>query len=306
MSSSRNGLYFAGAAYTLWGAFPIYFKQLSGVAADEILAHRISWSVAFLVVVLFATKRVSSVRDGLTSPRVVLVSAGSALLLSVNWLVYIWAVNNNRIVDASLGYFITPLVSILLGQWVLSEKLRLMQWAAVLLALVGVLWLTWNAGKPPWIGLSLAVSFGLYGLLRKVAALGALEGLALETILLLPLALGWLVWLYTQRPSALAAGSTSEVLLLVASGPITAIPLLLFAAGARRLSMANLGFLQYIAPSLQFAAGTLLYAEPMVASRLTGFVLIWLALAVFTAQSLWSQRARVTTGTPRDASKILG
>lgn len=295
MPSSRNGLYLAGAAYTLWGAFPIYFKQLVGVSADEILAHRISWSFAFLVSVLIAVKRWSWVRGAVTGRRVILVSGASALLLSLNWLVYIWAVNSNHVVDASLGYFITPLVSILLGQWVFKEKLRPTQWAAVTLALVGVLWLTWDAGKPPWIGLVLAGSFGLYGLLRKVAPLGALEGLALETAMLLPLALAWIVWLYTQRPSALSSSPTSVVLLLVASGPITAIPLLLFAAGARRLSMANLGFLQYIAPSLQFIVGTLLYAEPMVGSRLTGFAIIWVALAIFTAQSLLVKSEQVAS-----------
>lgn len=296
MTSSRNGLYLAGTAYVLWGAFPIYFKQLTSVPADEILAHRISFSVAFLLLLLVVLKRWSWFWNAFTSRKVILVSAGSAVLLSVNWLVYIWAVNSNRVVDASLGYFITPLVSILLGQWMFEEKLRPLQWAAVLLALIGVMWLTWDAGKPPWIGLTLALSFGLYGLLRKLAPLGALEGLALETILLMPLALGWITWLSTRRPSAFLTSPPSVAALLIASGPITAIPLLLFAAGARRISMANLGFLQYIAPSLQFVIGTLLYAEPMVASRLAGFALIWLALAVFTAQSLWGQRECARAG----------
>jgi len=294
MSSSRNGLYLAGAAYTLWGAFPIYFKQLAGISADEILAHRIVWSVAFLAMVLLILKRWAWVREAVTSKRVLGAFAASALLLSLNWLIYIWAVNANHVVDASLGYFITPLVSILLGQWVFREKLRALQWAAVGIALVGVLWLTWDAGTLPWIGLSLAVTFGLYGLLRKVAPLGALEGLALETVMLLPLALGWIAWLSTQHPSALSTSSTGVSLLLIASGPITAIPLLLFAAGARRISMANLGFLQYIAPSLQFAAGTLLYNERMTGGRLTGFIIIWVALAVYTLESIWSQRGAAT------------
>lgn len=295
MTSPRKGLYLAGAAYVSWGAFPIYFKQLTSVTADEILAHRITWSVVFLVLLLAIMQRWAWLKEAFTSRKVVLVCAGSALLLSVNWLVYIWAVNSDRVVDASLGYFITPLVSILLGQWVFHEKLQPMQWAAVGIALLGVLWLTWDAGNPPWIGLSLALSFGLYGLLRKTAPLGALEGLAMETLILLPLALGWILWLSTQRPSTLVTSPTSVVVLLVASGPITAVPLLLFAAGARRISMTNLGFLQYIAPSLQFATGTLLYDESMVGSRLMGFALIWLALAVFTAHSLWGQQER---GTP--------
>ncbi|MDX2219569.1 MAG: EamA family transporter RarD [Burkholderiales bacterium] len=291
MPSSRNGLYLAAAAYTLWGAFPIYFKQLAGIRADEILAHRIAWSVAFLGLVLLVLKRWAWIREAVTSRKVLLAFGASALLLSLNWLIYIWAVNANHVVDASLGYFITPLVSILLGQWVFKEKLRSLQWVAVAIALVGVLWLTWDAGTLPWIGLSLAVTFGLYGLLRKVAPLGALEGLSLETVLLLPLALGWIAWLSTQQASALTTSPTITAAWLIASGPITAIPLLLFAAGARRISMANLGFLQYIAPSLQFAAGTLLYNERMTGGRLTGFIIIWAALAVYTLESLWSQRA---------------
>lgn len=297
MPSSRNGLYLAAAAYTLWGAFPIYFKQLAGIRADEILAHRIVWSVAFLAGVLLVLKRWAWIREALTSRKVLLAFAASALLLSLNWLIYIWAVNANHVVDASLGYFITPLVSILLGQWVFKEKLRALQWAAVAIALVGVLWLTWDAGTLPWIGLSLAVTFGLYGLLRKVAPLGALEGLSLETAMLLPLALAWIAWLGTQQPGALSTSPTVTAMWLIASGPITAIPLLLFAAGARRISMANLGFLQYIAPSLQFAAGTLLYNERMTGGRLTGFIIIWVALAVYTVESLWSQRAAASEPT---------
>ncbi len=291
MPSSRKGLYLAAAAYTLWGAFPIYFKQLATISADEILAHRISWSVVFLVAVLIFLRRFDWIRPALASKRVLGIFAGSAILLSVNWLIYIWAVNNDHVVDASLGYFITPLLSILLGQWWLKERLRSLQWAAVAVASFGVLWLTWDAGTLPWIGLSLAASFGLYGLMRKIAPLGALEGLTLETVILLPLALGWLTWLASQQPSALATSSTSMTLLLIASGPITAIPLLLFAAGVRRISMANLGFLQYIAPSLQFAAGTLLYNERMTGGRLIGFVIIWVALAVYTLESIWSHRS---------------
>lgn len=294
MSYSRNGLYLAGAAYTLWGAFPVYFKQLASVPADEILAHRITWSVTFLVLLLITMKRWSWLRASLGDAKVIGVSAGSALLLSLNWLVYIWAVNSNRVVDASLGYFMTPLVSIVLGQWVFKEKLRPTQWVAVLIASLGVAWLTWYSGKLPWVGLVLASSFGLYGLLRKMAPLGALEGLALETIMLLPLALGWMIWLGSQRPSALSSNPIGVALLLIASGPITAIPLLLFAAGARRVSMLNLGFLQYIAPSLQFAVGTLLYAEPMVGGRFAGFVLIWVALGVFTSHSLFNRSIQPT------------
>lgn len=290
MSSSRKGLYLAGAAYTLWGAFPIYFKQLAGIGADEILAHRIVWCVLFLGAVLLVLRRFAWLKDAFTSRRTLQVFGASALMLSLNWLIYIWAVNTNHVVDASLGYFITPLFSILLGQWFFKEKLRSLQWLAVVIALAGVVWLTWEAGRAPWIALALAATFGLYGLLRKIAPLGALEGLSLETLLIVPLAIGYLLWLTTQHPSALQTQPGITVFWLLASGPVTAIPLLLFAAGARRISMANLGFLQYIAPSLQFAAGTLLYNERMTGGRFAGFVIIWIALALYTAESIWSQR----------------
>jgi chloramphenicol-sensitive protein RarD len=248
------------------------------------------WSVLFLAGVLTALRRWSWLPVAVRQRKVLAIFAASALMLSINWLTYIWAVNNDRIVDSSLGYFITPLVSILLGQLFLHERLRRVQWVAVAIAAAGVLWLAIEARQLPWIGLVLALSFGTYGLLRKIASLGALEGLALETFMLLPAAVvyGWI--LFHSDRSAFADGNIALQAMLLALGPVTAIPLLLFAAGARRISLATLGFLQYIAPSLQFMVGTMLYGESMTPGRLAGFAVIWVALAVYSVESLLAHR----------------
>jgi chloramphenicol-sensitive protein RarD len=295
MSSPRSGVYLAASAYLIWGLFPIYFKQVRAAPPAEILAHRIVWSVAFLVGVLLVLRQWSWLGKAIRQPKVLGIFAASAVLLALNWLTYIWAVNNDRVVDSSLGYFITPLVSILLGQMFLHEKLRKGQWGAVALAAIGVLWLTVDARQLPWIAIVLAITFGSYGLLRKIASLGALEGLALETFVLFPVAAAYALFLVQSANSAFVQGSTSLQLLIVASGPITAIPLIMFAAGARRIKLATLGFLQYIAPSLQFAVGTLVYGESMSAGRLAGFAIIWIALAVYTAESLIAHRPVSTT-----------
>jgi len=290
MSSPRSGVYFAAGAYLLWGLFPIYFKLARAAPPAEILAHRIVWSVLFLAGVLTLLRRWAWLPLAARQPRVVAVFAASALLLSLNWITYIWAVNNDRVVDSSLGYFITPLVSILLGQLFLHERLRKGQWLAVAIAAAGVLWLTVDARQLPWIGIALALTFGSYGLLRKIASLGALEGLAMETFMLLPFALGYGIFLVESGRSAFVHGDWLLRTLLLALGPVTAIPLLMFAAGARRIKLATLGFLQYIAPSLQFMVGTLLYGESMSVGRLAGFALIWLALVVYSIESLLSHR----------------
>lgn len=283
-------MFFAATAYTLWGMFPLYFKLLQGVPSPQILMHRIVWSLAFVLAALTWRRQWQWLPKLLRQPRVLRGFGVSALLLSSNWLLYIWAVNSGRVVDASLGYFITPLVNVLLGYLLLKEKLRPLQWAAIALAAAGVVWLTWQGGQLPWIGLLLAATFGTYGLLRKTAALGPLEGLTLETLLLVPLALGYLALLSTQGQNVFHSASTATRWLLAASGPVTAIPLLLFAAGARRIPLSTLGFLQYIAPTLQLLVGVWLYREPFDGARLTGFVTIWAALAVYSAEGLWQVR----------------
>ncbi|TMH33328.1 MAG: EamA family transporter RarD [Betaproteobacteria bacterium] len=289
------GLAYAFLAYVLWGLFPLYFRQVAAVPALEIVLHRSVWALLVLLLLLTALRRWSWLRDVLGRPRQLALFALSALLLSGNWLMYVWAVNHHRVIDASLGYFINPLVSVLLGYAVLHERLRRVQWAAVALAAAGVVWLTWRVGQLPWIALVLAVSFGLYGLMRKTASLGALEGLALETLLLAPIALPLLAWWTLQGTSALASGDLSLIAWLVLAGPLTAVPLLLFAAGARRITMATLGLLQYIAPTIQLLLGVWLYREPFDASRLAGFAMIWTALGIYSAEGWWTLRRRTAT-----------
>jgi chloramphenicol-sensitive protein RarD len=281
------GILYAAAAYILWGLFPVYFKALQNVPPSEILWHRITWAFVFLLIVLAVRRQWRWMARVVRQPKVLAGFTASAVLLSVNWYIYIWSVNNGHVVDASLGYFMNPLVSVLLGFLLLHERLRPAQWAAVALAAAGVGWLTWQAGHPPWIGLALAFSFGFYGLLRKTAALGALEGLSLETFLLFPIAFGYLVLLALNGQNAFLHASVPSKWLLVAAGPITAIPLLLFAAGARRIPMSTLGLLQYLAPSLQLLLGVWLYNEPFGGKRLLGFAVIWSALALFSLEGLW-------------------
>ncbi|MEO8408399.1 MAG: EamA family transporter RarD [Oxalobacteraceae bacterium] len=283
----RSGIFFAATAYVLWGLFPLYFKLLQTIPASQILMHRIIWSLAFVLVLLAWRRQWKWLPKVVRQPRVLLGFGASALLLSTNWLIYIWAVNNGRVVDASLGYFITPLVNVLFGYLLLKERLRPLQWAAIALAAAGVAWLTWQSGQLPWIGLALAATFGTYGLLRKTAALGPLEGLTLETLLLVPLALGYLALLGLQDQNSFHSAPAATRWLLAAAGPITAIPLLLFAAGARRIPLSTLGFLQYIAPTLQLLLGVWLYREPFGGARLIGFITIWTALAVYSAEGLW-------------------
>jgi chloramphenicol-sensitive protein RarD len=289
-----TGLLAAALSYALWGLFPLYFRQLTEVPALEIVLHRSVWSLVFVVLLLAVMKRWAWLADVARQPRTLAIFAASALLLSSNWLIYVWAVNNGRVMEASLGYFINPLVNVVLGMVFLHERLRPAQRWALGVAAAGVAWLTWTAGVPPWISLALAFSFGLYGLLRKTAPLGALEGLALETALLAPLAIPALAW-FSWHGGALQGASMSTWAWLLFAGPLTAVPLLLFAFGARRVTMATLGLLQYLAPTIQFALAVWLFHEPLKAERLMGFVLIWIALALYSAESLWRLRRAAVT-----------
>ncbi|RZI44011.1 EamA family transporter RarD [Herbaspirillum sp. HC18] len=292
----NTGILYAASAYAIWGVFPLYFKSLQAIAPMEILLHRMVWSLVFVVIVLAARRQWGWLRDALRRPKVLAGFAVSALLLSSNWFIYIWAVNNGHVVDSSLGYFINPLFNVLLGSLILRERLRPGQWTAVALAACGVAWLTWQGGSLPWIALLLATTFALYGLMRKTAALGALEGLTLETLLLFPLAFGYLAVLTAQGHNSFLTAPLSSQFLLAAAGPITAIPLLLFAAGARRIPLSLLGLLQYIGPTLQLLLGVWLYHEPFSSARLAGFALIWSALAVYSLEGLWQNwRAKQQT-----------
>lgn len=286
----NTGILYAALAYAAWGLFPLYFKQVADVPSLEVVMHRTVWSLVFVFGVLMVRRQWSWLGAVLRQPRVLGAFALSAMLLSGNWLTYVWAVQNQHVVDASLGYFILPLVNVALGFVFLKERPRPGQWLAVAVAAAGVLWLAVQAGRLPWIALVLALSFGFYGLLRKLAVLGALEGLALETLVLAPVAaimLGWWAW---QGEGALVQGPSAAVGWLLLAGPMTAVPLLLFAAGARLIPMSTLGILQYISPSLQFALGVWLFHEPFQPARLVGFVLIWTALLVYSLEGWWTRR----------------
>lgn len=286
----KPGAVYAAAAFTCWGLFPLYFQQLAAVPSSEVLVHRVAWSFLLMAGVLLVRRQWAWLAPALRQPKVVVAFTASALLLSINWVAYIWSVANGHVVEASLGYFINPLVNVVLGCLVLNERLRRLQWAAIGLALAGVVWLGLLAGRPPWIALLLAATFGLYGLLRKVASLGAVEGLALETLLLAPLAIAVLGWWMAQGQGHFPSPSLATNAWLIGLGPITAVPLLLFAAGARQVSMTTLGLLQYIGPTLQLAIGVWWFGEPFDPARLLGFALIWLAIALYTAEGWHTAR----------------
>lgn len=280
------GVAYAALAFLWWGLFPLYFRIVTTVPAPQILAHRVMWCLVFLAALLTVRRQWGWLRQVLRQPRVLAAFVASALLIGANWLAYIWAVNHGHVLEASLGYFITPMVNVLLGVTLLHERLRRAQWLALGIATAGVLWLTVQAGRPPWIALSLAITFGSYGLLRKIAVLGALEGLTLETMLLAPLALLVLGMATLDGSARFPAPDALTDVWLMALGPITAVPLLLFAAAARRLSMATLGIVQYLGPSIQFLLGVWVFNEPFSAGRLIGFGGIWLALLIYTLDGL--------------------
>ena len=286
----KNGTLAALAAYVLWGFLPAYWKLLSAVPPIEILSHRIVWSLVVCALFLAATRRTAWVKRALARPATLAPLALTALLLGANWLIYILAVNSGHIVESSLGYFINPLLNVLLGTLFLRERLRTGQWAAIGLAFAGVTYLTLSAGRPPWIALSLALTFGFYGLIRKVAVIGAVEGLTVEVTLLSAPALVFLLNSAVRGTGAFVAAGQAVTLLLAFSGVVTALPLALFTIGARRVTLTTLGVLQYIAPTLQFLLGVLVYGEDFQPSRLLGFSLIWLALIIFWVEGLIQYR----------------
>lgn len=285
------GIFYAVLAYSAWGVFPLFFKQIAAVDAIEVVLHRTVWSMVFVVGVLTLRRQWGWLSGAVRQPRVLATFVASACLLGCNWLVYVWAVTHDHVLDASLGYFILPLVNVAMGYVVLHERPRRGQWLAVAVAACGVLWLALQSGHVPWVALVLALTFGVYGLLRKLAALGALEGLALETLVLTPVAVGVLVWWTWHGQGVLAQPPSALWLWLLLAGPITAVPLLLFAAGARRIPLSTMGLLQYISPSLQLLIGVFLYGEPFGA-RALGFGLIWLALVLYSVEG-WLRSTRV-------------
>ncbi|MBJ2164634.1 EamA family transporter RarD [Acidovorax sp. IB03] len=286
-----SGILYGLSAYVLWGMFPLFFKQLQAASAIEVVLHRMVWSLVFVLIVLAVLRRWSWLGDVRRSPALLGKFAVSALLLAGNWLSYVWAVNNGHVLDASLGYFILPLINVALGFIFLHERPRKAQWVAFALAASGVLWMAVQSGHVPWLALLIAMTFGFYGLMRKTATLGALEGMSLETMLLAPLAVVALLWAGPSGPgSQWPAHDAHTWLFFLLSGPVTAIPLLLFAAGARRVPLSTMGFLQYITPSILALMGVFLYGETFAGPRAVGFVFIWVALALYTAEGLWAGR----------------
>ncbi len=295
MSSSRKGVLAALTAYVLWGLFPLYWPLLEPAGAVEILAHRMTWSLIVVLVLLTVMRKWASIRAVVRRPRTVALLAVAAVLISVNWGLYIWAVNNGHVVESSLGYFINPLLSIGLAVVVLGERLRRLQWWAIGFAALAVVVLTIDYGRLPWIALTLAMSFALYGLVKKVCGVGAVESLTIETSLLFLPAAGFLIYLQVNGTGTFGHVSAGKDLLLAGSGVVTAIPLVLFAAAAGRIPLATIGLMQYLTPVMQFLVGVLIRHEPMPLPRLFGFGLIWVALALMGAESLrhWQRQPRL-------------
>jgi chloramphenicol-sensitive protein RarD len=291
----NKGILYAVGAYLLWGLLPIYWKALQTVPAAQILSHRFVWSFVFLLCLILIRREWREFKHTFSSHKTVLIYALAACLLGVNWLTYIWGVNAGFVVETSLGYFINPLVSVLLGVFFLKEKLRPFQWIPVILAGLGVFYLTISYGAVPWIALVLASSFGTYGLLKKTAPLGSLHGLGLETtILLIPTTL-FLLRAEIQGIGVFGHLNGVTTVLLALTGIVTAFPLLLFASAARKINLSTLGILQYIAPTCQFLLGILVYDEPFTFARLIGFGIIWSALIIFTFEGVAVRRRAVQT-----------
>lgn len=287
-----RGLAAAAGAFFIWGLLPLYLKFLQAVPVLQITAHRLVWGCVFALVWLALRKELTHVWAALADPRTRWRLLLSALLISINWITYVWGITNERVVETSLGYFINPLVNVLLGVVVLSERLNRTQWTAVAIAAAGVSYLTWSAGQVPWIALTLAFSFGLYGLVRKLVQVDSLAGLASETLALLPVGIAFLLWCEAESTGSFGHISLRMDLLLMLGGPLTAIPLVLFAFGARRIPYSTVGLLQYIAPTMQLMLGVFVFHESFTQQRAIGFSLIWTALAVYAADGVW--RARKT------------
>jgi chloramphenicol-sensitive protein RarD len=292
------GLLFGVSAYAAWGFFPIYFKAVASAEPFELLAHRVVWALVLLLALTRQQGLMGELARALKPGRTLALLVATTLLIAVNWLAYIWAVVNGHILDGSLGYFINPLVNVLLGVIVLKERLERPVAVAVLVAAAGVSWLTIQMGHPPWIALTLAVTFGLYGLLRKLVGVGALTGLTVETALLAPFGVAYLLWSGTAGRGTFLSGHPRHDVLLVLAGPITAVPLLLFTGAARRLRLSTLGFLQYLSPTLQLLLAVFLYKEPFTAARGVAFACIWTGLAIFAVHSLRRGAAEPVSAVP--------
>jgi chloramphenicol-sensitive protein RarD len=288
----RAGITAGIGAYLLWGLFPLYWGFLEPSSPYEVLAARVVFALLSLVLLVAVARQWSEVRAVLSNGRQAVILAMAAVLVSVNWGVFIWAVANDKVVDTSLGYFINPLVSVALGVVVLHERLRRLQWVAVTIAALAVLYATVSLGAPPWIALALAFSFGFYGLATKLSGVDAIPSLFVQTLFLTPFALGYLVWLSRRGELALGHHGLGHTLLVIGAGPVTALPLLLFGYAAHRVPLTLVGLLQYIAPTLQLIIGVWWFGEPMSPQRWAAFVGVWIALVLFSVDAVRHARAR--------------
>ena len=298
----RRGFLYGVGAYLLWGLFPLYWPLLKPAGALEILGHRVAWSLITMTIVLLVSGRTTQFRTILATPRTRRLLALAAVVVAINWGTYIWGVNHHKVVETSLGYFINPLVTVLLGVVVLRERLRAPQWAALGIAAVAVVGLAIEYGRPPWVALVLAFSFGTYGLAKKQAGVEAVESLTFETVVLAPLAIGYLIRLGVTGQGHFLSGGAGHAALLVLTGVVTAVPLMLFGAAAIRVPMTTLGLLQYLAPILQFLLGVTALHEHMTPMRWLGFALVWVALVVLTADSLLHRRRQAPVGIPAEVT----
>ena len=290
----KNGIISAIGAYTLWGLLPIYWKAIQSVPSFEVVCHRVVWSFLFVALLLTGKRQWGWLRQAKSSPITLITFLGTCGLIALNWLTYIWAVSTGHIVDTSLGYFINPLISVLFGMLFLKERLRPWQWVAILVALGGVLALALGYGSFPWIALTLAITFALYGLLRKTAPLDALDGLALEMLFLFIPALAYLVYVGLAGSGSFGSTGLKTSVLLAFTGVVTALPLIWFANGARKVTLATVGILQYIAPTLQFLIGTFVYGESFTRERLVGFSAIWFALLIYSVEGITASKRRAS------------
>jgi len=293
VTSTRRGTLYGAGAYLLWGLFPLYWPLLAPAGALEVLAHRILWSLVVVVVLLGVTRRLPQLRAAVRDRRRLAQISLAAVVIAVNWGTYIYGVTNDRVVETSLGYFVNPIVTVLLGVLVLGERLRPVQWVAMGAAFVAVVVLTVENGSPPWIALILAFSFGTYGLLKKTAGVGAVEGLAIETAVLFPVATAYVLTIGITGQGTFTSEGGGHAVLLALAGVVTAVPLLMFGAAASRVPLTTLGVLQYLAPTMQFLLGVTLFDEPLPIAKLLGFVLVWIGLALFTVDLVRHHRRQL-------------
>jgi chloramphenicol-sensitive protein RarD len=309
VSEPRSGLTMAAGAFALWGLFPLYWPLFEPAGAGEILAHRVLWSLVVMAVLMLATRRVAAFRRIWATPRLRLLMTVAGLLIGVNWFTYIWGVNSEHVVETSLGYYINPLVTVMLGVLVLGERLRRMQWVALGVGLLAVVVLSIGLGRPPYIALVLALTFGGYGLVKKQAAVRPSEAVTFETMVLAPVALVYLIGVSAAGTSESWSHGPWHVVLLSSMGVVTVLPLLLFAGAANRITLTSIGLIQYVTPTLQFIIGVAVYGEAMSTERWVGFFLVWAALIVLTWDSLTAVRSRRAVSEARSggpASPLVG